>query len=88
MYHVIQWLPSHACLKVQAEPGVMVYTFNPSSWKAEAGGSQAQGQPRQFSETPCLKETKQLFTHLPDESDQESINTDKYIEWGEKLELA
>jgi hypothetical protein len=53
----VPWLVAlpvfHTCCKLYLKsrnPGVLVHTFNPSTLEAEAGGSQARGQPGQYSE--------------------------------------
>ena len=46
---------------LSSQPGVVVHTYNPSTWEAKTGGSQVQNQPQQLSETlsnlarPCFK---------------------------------
>jgi hypothetical protein len=68
--HVIKWYVSTFVLKSKySELGLLAHTCNPSTWKAEAGGSQVPGQ----TETDSKTSKKPLHTgcssvveeHLP-----------------------
>jgi hypothetical protein len=45
--------------KKNHEPGLLVYTCNSSTWEAETGGLQIQGQPGLHSESLSQKKKKE-----------------------------
>jgi hypothetical protein len=59
--HLLYLFNYHQGSEIHSKPGIVAHISNPSTWEAEAGGSQVRGQPRLHSENVSKKKKKLII---------------------------